>query len=257
MKLALNDGMSVWVPDAKERSGFIKLEQRLYTRAKHIFVSADFVRRHLISEYQIPGDKITVVGMGVDDFFIKNMRTQLPPSPTKKCLFVGYTFYLKGGPDVLKAFAIAKKQLPDLTLLLVGPNYSKEMEQDGVIYIGPLNNREQLLYYYRSADLFLLPSLCDSFGFVFLEAMSQGLSCVGSKLNAMPEIINEGVTGNLIQPGDVDTLAELIISFYSNPEARNLIARNAQENVKKNFTWENVVLKIESKILHQDSLFNL
>jgi len=246
MKLAFQDGYSRWVPDQDEREGFVALEQHLYNKAQHIFVASDFVRRHLMLEYSIPPDQVTAVSMGVDDFFVKNMRMKLPHSPTKKCLFVGYTFNLKGGPDVLKAFYIAREHIPELELVIIGPNYSNEMHQDGVIYVGAVTDREKLLRYYRDADLFLLPSRCDSFGFVFLEAMTQSLVCVGSNMNAMPEIIVDGATGYIVEPGDYQRMAEVIIEFYEHPELRIPMGHHARERVLNRFTWPRVVAAMES-----------
>lgn len=246
MKLAFRDGYSRWVPENDQREKFVELEQRLYADAAHIFVSSDSVRRHLTADYGIPVEQITVVGMGVDDFFVRNIRKQLPVHPTKKCLFVGYTFNLKGGPDALKAFAMARKRMPELELVIVGPNHSSEMDQEGVIYAGAVTDREKLLEYYRNADLFLLPSRCDSFGFVFLEAMTQGLVCMGTSINAMPEIIAHGETGYIVEPGDCERMADLIVDFYSRPEARTAMGHKARERVLDKYTWPRVVEAIQS-----------
>ena len=254
MRLAFQDGYSRWVPEDDQRQGFVELEQRLYTEATHIFVASDFVRRHLIEEYEIPAGSITVVGMGVDDFFVRNMRRELPASPTKKCLFVGYTFDLKGGPDVLKAFAIARKRMPELELVIVGPHHTSEMNQDGVCYVGAVADRETLLNHYRSADLFLLPSRCDSFGFVFLEAMTQGLACVGTRLNAMPEIISDGESGYLVEPGDYEKIAGLIIDFYSQPDTRQAMGECARERVLERFTWPRVVEAMQSVMFSEEQV---
>lgn len=246
MKLAFRDGHSPWVPAPHERSRVVELEKNLYAGARHIFVSAEFVRRHLIGEYRIPADRISVVGMGVDDFFIRNMRLSLPSRPSRKCLFVGYTFHLKGGPDVLRAFALARRQLPDLELIIIGPDKTDEMDQEGVRHVGSVKNREELLEYYRSADLFLLPSRCDSFGFVFLEAMSQGLTCIGSSINAMPEIIADGETGFVVDPGDHHSLAGRIVQFYADPRLRVAMGQRARERVLERFTWPRVVEAMET-----------
>ena len=90
------------------------------------------------------------------------------------------------------------------------------------------------------ADLFLLPSRCDSFGFVFLEAMSQGAVCIGSRLNAMPEIIEDGVTGFIVEPGDDGELARQIVNFYRTPGLRASFGRSAIERVHDRFTWPQV-----------------
>ncbi|GAB7026154.1 glycosyltransferase family 4 protein [Geotalea toluenoxydans] len=248
MKLAYRDGYSPWIPEPWEREAVVELETRLYSEAKHIFVASKFVRRHLIAEYGIPADRITVAGMGVDDFFVRNMRMRLPEEPAKKCLFVGYTFQLKGGPDVLKAFTLARKYVPGLELTIIGPNHTEDMDQEGVRHVGAVRDRQELLEYYRSADLFLLPSRCDSFGFVFLEAMTQGLVCVGSNMNAMPEIIADGETGFIVEPGDHVRMAELIVTFYQNSHLRTAMGNRARERVLERFIWPRVIEIMEREI---------
>ena len=242
MKLAFADGISPWVPPLSERRGFVERETELYRHARHIFVSASFVKDHLVHEYGIAPENVTVVGMGVSDFYLRQSRA--PVAETRRhCLFAGFTWELKGGPDVMRAFAIAREELPDLRLTIAGPQPRPEMTAAGVTVLGPVRERQAMLELYRSADLFLLPSRCDSFGFVFLEAMSQGLPCIGTTLNAMPEIIDPGVSGYAIEPGNVAALARAIIDFYRRPLAeRQLMGTRAVERVRERYTWRTTVL---------------
>ncbi len=241
MKLALKDGYSPWIVEAEDVGVFIKMETELYRHAQHIFVSAQFVKDNLVSEYRIASTDITVVGMGVDEFYTKNMQRAASPELTRKCLFVGFTWELKGGPDVIRAFAQAREAIPDIELLIVGPPPSVDMRGPGVKAMGPIRDRASLLKLYRDADLFLLPSRCDSWGFVFLEAMTQGVVCVGSTLNAMPEIIEDGVTGYLAAPGDHEQLAQLIVDFYQNPRRKGMMGAAARSRVSERFTWPHVI----------------
>lgn len=241
MKLAFRDGVSPWVPQPAERAGFVERETALYHHARHIFVSAAFVKDHLIADYGLPPERVTVVGMGVNDFYLENAS---PPPATMRqnCLFAGYTWDLKGGPDVVAAFALARRELPDLRLTIVGPQTRKEMHAPGITVLGPVRDRRAMLEQYRAADLFVLPSRCDSFGFVFLEAMTQGLACIGSTLNAMPEIIEHGVTGFTSEPGDVEGLARVIVEFYRRPiEQRHEMGARALARVRERFTWQSAV----------------
>lgn len=237
MKLASQDGISPWVTAPEERDRFVEREKALYQHARHIFVSAAFVKRHLVSEYGIDPANVSVVGMGVNDFYLQH-----PSSPSREpkrhCLFVGFTWELKGGPDVIAAFALARKELPDLRLTIVGPLAKPGMKAPGVTLLGPVRDRQAMLEHYRSADLFVLPSRCDSFGFVFLEAMSQGLVCIGSTLNAMPEIIEHGVTGFTSEPRDVEGLARTIVDFYRRPAAeRQRMGAEAIARLHARYTW--------------------
>ena len=248
MKLAMRDHISPWIVADHEREAFIDRETRLYHHAHHIFVSAEFVKDHLIDEYGLKGDDVTVVGMGVDRFYLENMNDR-PPGPTRgKCLFVGFTWDLKGGPDVLEAFRLARARRPSLELHIVGPRPTDAMRMPGVVSVGPVRDKNELLQYYRNADLFLLPSRCDSFGFVFLEAMTQGVVCIGSTLNAMPEIIEDGRTGFVVNPGDCDRLADLIVEFYDAPDRKRQMGGLAQRRVIERFTWERVAQQIIARM---------
>lgn len=245
MRLAFRDGISPWVPEPHERAGVVALETELYRHARHIFVSAEFVRRHLIEDYGVRPQNVTTVGMGVDDFY----RAHMPDAPsqrvTKNLLFVGYTFDLKGGPDLLQAFALAREQIPDLRLFVLGPAGWHGLRVPGVQFVGEVKDKWTLLDYYRNADLLCLPSRCDSFGFVFLEAMSQGIVCIGSDLNAMPEIISHGETGFVVRPGDVEGLARCILDFYRAPERKWEMGRRAQARVCDRYVWGKVVQRMD------------
>jgi glycosyltransferase involved in cell wall biosynthesis len=240
MRLALSDGISPWVVESREADEFLERERELYAHARHIFVAAKFVKDHLIAEYGIPEDRITVAGMGVDGFYLDHRPADAPRQQSRTALFVGFTWELKGGPTVMRAFAKARKVLPDLQLRVVGPTPRPEMYAAGVSVLGPVRDRQALLAHYRAADLFLLPSRCDSFGFVFLEAMSQGVVCIGSRLNAMPEIIQEGVTGFIVDPEDDEALARKIVAFYDHQETRASFGERAIRRVHDLFTWPRV-----------------
>jgi glycosyltransferase involved in cell wall biosynthesis len=248
MKLAFKDGISPWVPAVGERTAFVERETALYRHARHIFVSAAFVKDHLVTEYDVPPDRVTVVGMGVNDFYLRNARAP-EPATRRHCLFAGFTWELKGGPDVVKAFAIARRELPNLRLTIVGPNAKPEMSAPGVTVLGPVRDQRAMLELYRSADLFVLPSRCDSFGFVFLEAMTQGLPCIGTTLNAMPEIIANGATGFTVEPGDVEGLARTIVDFYRRaPEAREAMGARGLDRVRERYTWRTTVLAMSREM---------
>ncbi|NCC61138.1 MAG: glycosyltransferase family 1 protein [Verrucomicrobiae bacterium] len=241
MKCSVADGVTPWIPAEYDRKSFYDLEGELYRYARHVFVGGEYLKRHLVADYGVNRDKVTVVGGGVNDFFLKHKPDLNELKESRTCLFVGWDFGMKGGKDLIEAFTIARKAIPGLRLLVVGPQREEVPLCDGVECIGPVRDKAKLLYWYRQADLFVMPSLRDSFGFVFLEAMSQGLPCIGTRLNAMPEIIRDQETGYLVKLQDTKGLSEAIIQYYEHTENRYQMGLNAIERVHTIYTWEKVV----------------
>lgn len=85
-----------------------------------------------------------------------------------------------------------------------------------------------------------MPSLRDSFGYVFLEAMTQGVPCIGTDLNAMPEIVQDGKTGYIVPLRDPQALADEILRYYADEENRQRMGQAALERVKQRYTWDRV-----------------
>jgi glycosyltransferase involved in cell wall biosynthesis len=71
-----------------------------------------------------------------------------------------------------------------------------------------------------ASDLFALASLWEGLGLVFLEAMAVGLPIVATRVSAVPEVVEDGVSGWLVPPGDVEALAAALRAALADPRAR-------------------------------------
>jgi glycosyltransferase involved in cell wall biosynthesis len=242
MRCSVTDGVTPWLPAEHDREAFFALEEELYQHAAHLFVGGAYLKRHLVSDYHVKENQITVVGGGVNNYFLEHPPDVNELNESRTCLFVGWDFGMKGGKDLIEAFTIARKTIPGLRLLVVGPQRDEVPLCDGVECLGPVSDKRQLLQWYRQADLFVMPSLRDSFGFAFLEAMSQGLPCIGTRLNAMPEIIHEERTGYIVNRHDPADLANAIIRHYrKGQEQRSKMRWAAVDRVQQRYTWSHVV----------------
>jgi glycosyltransferase involved in cell wall biosynthesis len=85
---------------------------------------------------------------------------------------------------------------------------------------------------WRDADVFALPTRGEAFGMVFQEAAAAGLPSIGTRLNAIPEIVVEGETGILVPPGDVAALAEALQALVSSPEKRVEMGMAARRRIE-------------------------
>lgn len=246
MKLSLADGVTPWLPPIHDRTAYLELETGLYRNAQHIFVGGDYVKPHLIQEYGVEPNRIVVAGGGVHPDYLRDLPRQIPADLKNNLIFVGWDFGMKGGQDLLAAFAIVRRKRPEMTLTIVGPDSSQQVKQEGVIWKGQVRAKDELIALYRASDLFVMPSLRDSFGFVFLEAMTQGVPCIGTDLNAMPEIIQDDETGYIVPLRNPEALADAILRFYADPGNRQRMGQAAQRRVLAHYTWKKVVAAMQS-----------
>jgi glycosyltransferase involved in cell wall biosynthesis len=78
-----------------------------------------------------------------------------------------------------------------------------------------------------------MPTRNEAFGLVYQEAAAAGLPAIGSRLNAVPEIIDDGVTGLLVSPGDRTALARALETLLASAELRERLGRNARAKIEQ------------------------
>jgi N-acetyl-alpha-D-glucosaminyl L-malate synthase BshA len=107
-------------------------------------------------------------------------------------------------------------------------------------FVGRVSPAE-LPTYYAASDLFVLTSLYEAFGLVILEAMAAGKPVIATNVGAIPEIVDDRVTGFLISARDADKLAGLALYILGNEVLRAKMGSLGRQRVEKHFTWENLL----------------
>jgi starch synthase len=235
-RLMADRGWPQWMPlTRRERDDLLRREAAMYREASHLFVMGVPARDSLISDYGIDGDRITVVGGGLS-FDSPPAPAELADEPT--VLFIGRDFERKGGEILLRAFELVRSELPRATLQVVGAD--RRIDRPGVTAHGKIGTREALAELYRRARVFCLPSLYEPYGLVLIEAMAHGIPSVGTEVQSIPEILDQGRAGPLVPPGDPQALARGLLGLLTDDEEARRYAQIGPRWVGENLTWDHV-----------------
>ncbi|MFT7465531.1 MAG: glycosyltransferase involved in cell wall biosynthesis, partial [Pseudohongiellaceae bacterium] len=205
----------------------------LTRRVDRVIALSDHVAGFVAQHGHVPLEKITRIYYGVDAEALlpsrsrAEVRSELGLANNAPLLIcVGRLAPQKDHPTLLKALA----KLPEcVTLLVVGGDPFGDGEAqlsaladelalgDRARFLGIRHDVPDLL---AASDLFVLPSLWEGLGLVFLEAMAVKLPVVASNVSAIPEVIADGVSGWLVPPGEPQALADALENALSNDTDR-------------------------------------
>lgn len=191
-----------------------------------------------------PEKKIAVIPPGLTNPKVEKVRKG---KKEINILFVGIWFERKGGPLLLESFKILSQKFPNIRLTIVGPVPKKYMIKSSKIYQTNFVPRETLLKeFFPQADIFVLvPPKAEGFGFVLIEAASFGIPAIVSQVYALAEIIDDGITGFVIAPGNLNLLIDRLTKLISDGSLRQKMGQQAKKQFSKKFA----VAKSNEKLL--------
>lgn len=158
----------------------------------------------------------------------------------KKLLFVGGNIQRKGLPIVLQGLQQLIPEYPEIELTILGKNQNLPKMQklaerlgvgDHVIFKGWIPP-ESMSQYYRESTLFLMPSIMEGYGLVFLEAMAQGLPVIGGNVGGTRELIQHLENGLLVNPLNVSDLVEGVNALLRDEQLRDKLIRGGYKTVQ-------------------------
>jgi phosphatidylinositol alpha-mannosyltransferase len=158
-------------------------------------------------------------------------------------IFVGRAEPRKGLDVLLEALPEVRETYPEVSLLVVGVDESYG-RRDGVVWLGRLEDG-LVPAAYRSARIMISPALGrESFGIVLIEAMACGLPVTASDIPGYRAVVDDGVQGVLVPPGDHRALACALVGLIGNDVKRKSMADAALLRAAE-FSWENLVGDVE------------
>lgn len=237
-----------------------EMERTLIEHAAYVLPNtyATLEAAHSVYHLEIAADRYTVIPYGivpVADEAIRPFDPQHANGPLT-VLFVGRLEKRKGILDLFQAIPAVLQAVPETQFIIAGRDNSEHdgfRRQTGMDYPsyflqhygryasrvefrGPVSD-EELQSLYQSCDLFVAPSLYESFGLIYLEAMNYAKPVVGCNAGGVPEVVDHGTTGLLVEPGAPRALAEAIIALLRSPTLLREMGLAGRQRLLDKFTY--------------------
>lgn len=202
--------------------------------------------------------KVTVVPPAIDPEFLRmyGVGNSECPIPSGRVLLtvarLAASEKYKGVETVLQALPKLLRIIPDTYYVIVGDGddrpqlecLAREMGLDNHVIFAGQKFGSDLLSYYKACDVYVMPSRAEGFGVVFLEAMAMGKPVIGGNHGGTPEVVLDGVTGFLVNHGDVDTLADRLILLLNDEDLRKRMGEAGRRRVREHYSFEHFLQRL-------------
>jgi phosphatidyl-myo-inositol dimannoside synthase len=238
-------GIEVWKPLARSQLWGVR-------RLDQVLTVSDFTRREMLLHNRVNGLAFTVFPDTLDPFYgapaagSARDRLGLPAGPMLLSVSrLHQSEFYKRIDLVLEALPAVLQQVPDAFLVVVGEGgdlqrlrrLASQLGIDDKVRFTGRVPEEDLPLYYQACDLFVLPSLKEGFGIVFLEAMQYAKPCIGARAAAVPEVIVDGENGLLAEPGDARSLQAAILTLLADEPLRRRMGSAGLLRLQNNFAF--------------------
>lgn len=209
-------------------------------RAKFVVAITHFCRAQLML-FSKPADwpKIAIVHCGVTP----SAYRREPGGNGKRVAFVGRLDPVKGALLLIEAMAEVLKSHPDATLTLAGDGPARAGAEararalgiEGSVRFAGFMTQGQVADLLANSDMLVLPSFAEGLPVVYMEALASRIPVVASRVAGVQELVEDGVTGYAVPPGDVATLVDRIIRLMDNPNAARDMGEAGRSAVEQGF----------------------
>ncbi len=237
------------------------IAKMILDNAKNIICGNEFTASMVVG---FMGDlikaKLHVVHPGVNPEFpvnekvLEEIKTKYNLVNKTVLLSIGRLVKRKGFENVIKALPEVIKNYPDLHYFVSGDGPEKmnildySMKNKNITLLGRLSDEEKNAWL-AASDIFIMPSYAEGedfegFGIVFLEANIAGKAVIGGRSGGVPEAIDDGVSGLLVDPHSIEDIAKAIIRLTGDPALRQKLGSQGHARALEWFNWERQVGRI-------------
>jgi glycosyltransferase involved in cell wall biosynthesis len=240
----------------RENPGFALGDRAIATFAHaHIAISRGLAR-YLEEVEGFDGASFEIVHYGIEP----DGAPRAYESGQPRLLCVGRLIPIKGHIVLLRAFAEARRQIPDLRLDIAGRGplepalraLAKELGvEDAIRFLGYVAPVQRAI---EDVAIVVVPSMGEGFGMVALEAMERGRAVIAAEIGGLGELVEQGVTGLLVPPGEAGPLAKAIVLLASNLPRAAEMGEAGRRRALEQFLQERCTDRTE--LLYRDKLEN-
>jgi glycosyltransferase involved in cell wall biosynthesis len=219
-----------------------RLERQALSGVSHVFTCGNYVRDNLIEHYGLAAGRVTSVGSG--------MGPIQPYFGAKEYDKRRLLFVVRNGVGVdslellADAFVRAQARRPGLSLTIVGAEPSRRMLNERDIVVRPRAPWSELQRLYRRASLLVQPMLNDPWCPIYLEALVSRTPVLGLGRNGLPEILQGGRHGFLVEKPEAGELARAILTAVAEPGRLAAMGASGQRRVLESYSWNRVAEQI-------------
>ena len=239
------------------------IEKTSVEAADRIIAVSRQMREDILSHFRVAPERVVVIHNGIDPNQFRRTRARdvlgrrgvLEPY----VLFVGRITDQKGIFHLLEA---APKLPPGVQVVLCAsapdtPEIEARLkralpEHSNVVWIGEMIPVDEVVQLYSHAAVFVCPSVYEPFGLINLEAMACETPVVASGVGGILEVVEDGKTGVLVEPGRPDALAVAIRALLEDPERGRALGRAGRQRVEAHFSWASVASR--TREVYQDAI---
>jgi phosphatidylinositol alpha-1,6-mannosyltransferase len=228
------------------------LERLSVRRINQILSVSAFTRDRMISRHSLGDARFAIVpGLPAPRYgagALPQSRSDLALPPGRMILSVSRldsSDRYKNIDLVIESMSAVLREVPDAFYVVVGDGtdrarlmgVAKGMGVDDRVHFAGRVSDELLAAFYQTCDVFVLPSTREGFGIVFLEAMYYAKPCIGVRAGAIHEVIDEGKTGLLTEPGDPRALAQALVTLLTCDTVRSAMGRAGRRRFESEFSF--------------------
>jgi len=237
------------------------MEDSNILRSDMVTCSTQSHARTVLNEIGCKPSHVEIIPLGIPLPEIDKWAYEAKNKDSFTVLYVGRLEKRKGANILATAIPYVLKQIPETKFQIIGrdtyltpegtrftgdqkDSFKEKMVRDitgkyidRVHFLGYVDD-DDLADYYRSCHVFVAPSLYESFGFIYIEAMSYGKPVIGCDVGGVPEVVRDGITGLLVPQEDPYLLAGAIIRVLKDRGMREEMGIEARKHVEANFTRE-------------------